>query len=94
MHRCEAALCYLAQTPFCLWGGGGEVTVGDHSKQFHVIQSLESGKHEKVASFPCRGRKYLRVYSWYSLPDLQHDQIPFIRISSLSVPEIRPLGTF
>ena len=36
MHRGEGALCYLAQTHFCLWGGGhsrGE----DHSKQFVVF---------------------------------------------------------
>ena len=36
----------------------------------------------------------LRIYSWYSLPDLKHDQKCFIRIPSLNVPEIRPLGTF
>ena len=51
-------------------------------------------KHEKVASFPCRGRKNLRVYSWYTMPDLKHYQKRFICISSLNVPEMKPLGTF
>ena len=51
-------------------------------------------KHEKVASLPCRGRNNLRIYSWRSLPDLKHDQKPFIRIPSLNVPEMRPSGTF
>ena len=58
-----------------------------------VIQSLKSGKHEKVASFPCRGRENLRIHSWYSLSDLKHDQKRFIRIPSLNGPEIEPSGT-
>ena len=37
-----------------------------------VIQLLESGKTQKVASFPCLGRKNLWIYSWYSLPDLKY----------------------
>ena len=36
----------------------------------------------------------LRIYSWYSLPVLKHDQKRFIRIPSLNVPEMRPLGSF
>ena len=47
-----------------------------------------------MASLSYRGRKNLRIYSWYSLPDLKHDQKCFIRISLLNVPEMRPLGTF
>ena len=43
-------------------------------------------KHEKVASFPRRGRESLRIYSWCSLSDLKHDQKCFIRM--------RPSGTF
>ena len=46
-------------------------------------------KLEKVASFPCRGRKNLGIYSWYSLPDLKHDQKRFIPILSLNIPEMR-----
>ena len=34
------------------------------------------------------------IYSWYYLPDVKHDQKSFIRIPSLNVPEMRPLGTF
>ena len=52
-----------------------------------VIQSL------KVASFPCRGRENLRIYSWYSLPDSKHDQRCFIRIPSLNLPKTRHLVT-
>ena len=37
-----------------------------------VIQLLESGKTQKVASFPCLGRKNLQIFSWYSLPDLKY----------------------
>ena len=59
-----------------------------------VTRSSKSGKHEKAASFPCRGRKNLRIYSWYSLLHLKHDQKRFIRIPSLNVQERRPLGTF
>ena len=51
-------------------------------------------KHEKVASFPCRGRKNLLIYSWYSLSDLKHDQKRLLRIPSLNVPEMRLSGTF
>ena len=51
-------------------------------------------KHEKVASFLCRGRMRLWVYSWHSLPDFKHDQKCFIRIPSVNIPEMRPLGTF
>ena len=36
----------------------------------------------------------LRIYSWYFLPDLKHDQKRFICIPSLNVPEMRPSGTF
>ena len=50
-------------------------------------------KHEKVASFLCRGKK-LWSYSWYSLPDFKYDQKRLIRIPSLNVPEMRPSGTF
>ena len=49
--------------------------------------------NEKVASFPCRGRKNFRFYSWYFLLDLKHDQKRFIRISSFNFPEMRLLGT-
>ena len=59
-----------------------------------VIQSLKSGKQEKAASFPCRSRKNLRIYSWYSLSHLKHNHKRFCRILSLYVPEMRPLGTF
>ena len=51
-------------------------------------------KHEKLASFQCRGRKNLGIYFWYSMPVLKHDQKRFIRFPSLNVPEMRPLGTF
>ena len=56
-----------------------------------VIQRTESGKIRKVASFPCRGRKILRVYFWYSLPDLKHDVKHFISIPLLNFPEKRAL---
>ena len=59
-----------------------------------VVQSLKSGKHEKVAYFPGRDKKNLQIYSRCSLPDLKHDKKHFIRIPSLNVPEMRPLGTF
>ena len=36
MHHGEGALCYLAQTSFCLWGVTA-VGEGGHSKQFHVF---------------------------------------------------------
>ena len=52
----------------------------------NVIQVLKSGKTQKVASFPCRGRKNVRIYSWYSLPDFKHHQKRSIRISSLTFP--------
>ena len=48
-----------------------------------VIQNLKIEKQETVALFPCRGRKNLRIYSWYSLSDLKHDQKRFIHILSL-----------
>ena len=35
MHRGEGALCYLAQTRFCLWGSQ---LLGGHSKQFNVLR--------------------------------------------------------
>ena len=41
---------------------------------------LNFKKHEEAASFSCQGRKNLGIYSWYSLPDLKHDQKRFIRI--------------
>ena len=56
-----------------------------------VIQSLRSRKHE-VASFPCRDWKNWRICSWYSLPELTHNQMRFIRIPSLR--EMRHLVTF
>ena len=61
-----------------------------------ILQSkiLKSGKIQKLASFPCRGRKNLPIYSWYSLPDLKHDQKRFIRLPSLNLPEMRHLGTY
>ena len=59
-----------------------------------VIQSLKSGKTGKMVSFPCRGGETCGFFSWYSLSDLKHDQKRFIRIPSLNVPEMRPLGTF
>ena len=37
MHRGEGALCYLAQTRFCLWGGHSCWGGGGHSKQFNVF---------------------------------------------------------
>ena len=39
-------------------------------------------------------RQEKRICSWFSLPDLKHDQKRFIHIPSLTVPEMRPLGTF
>ena len=54
-----------------------------------VIQSFKSGKTGKVASFPCRERTNLWIYSWHSLPD----QKRFIPIPPLNFPEMRPLGT-
>ena len=38
--------------------------------------------------------KNLRIYAWYSLSDLKHDQKRSVRFPSLIVPEMRPLGTF
>ena len=32
-----------------------------------VIKSLKSRETQKVVSFPCRSRKNLWIYSWYSL---------------------------
>ena len=43
---------------------------------------------KEVASFPCRSRKILWIYSWYSLPYFKHDQKRFIRIPSSNVPEM------
>ena len=57
-----------------------------------VVQSLKSGKTRKMASFSCRSRKSLRFFSWYSLPDLKHDQKRSIRIPSLNVPEMSLLA--
>ena len=51
-------------------------------------------KNKQMASFPCRSRKELRIYSWYSLPDLKDDQKRFIRIPSLDVQEMGHLNTF
>ena len=48
-------------------------------------------KHE---SSHVQAEKYLRIHSCYFLPNLKHDQKPFIRIPSLNVPEMRLLGTF
>ena len=59
-----------------------------------VIQSLKSGKHDKVALFPGRGKTNLRIYSWYYLPDIKHDQKRFICILSLNFQEMRPLSIF
>ena len=59
-----------------------------------VMQSLKGGKTRKVASFPCRSKKNLRIYSRYSLPDLKYDQKRFIRIPSLKFLETRPWSTF
>ena len=58
-----------------------------------MIQTLKSGKRQKMASFPYRGRKILWIYSCYSLLDLRHDQKLFIRILLLNFPEMRPLDT-
>ena len=44
----------------------------------YVIQSLKSGKTRKVTLFPFRGRKTLWIYSWCSLPDIEHDQKYFV----------------
>ena len=59
-----------------------------------VIQSSKVEKYEKMASFSRRGRKKLRIYSWYSLPDSKRDQNCFIRIPSSNLTEMRPLGAF
>ena len=59
-----------------------------------VIQSLKSRKIQKGCSVSCRGRRNLWIYSLYSLPDSKHDQKFYIRILSLHLPEMRPLGTF
>ena len=59
-----------------------------------VIQSLKSGKTQKVASLPRRGRKNLGIYSWYFLPDLKLREKGFICIPSVNFLEMRPLGTF
>ena len=48
-----------------------------------VIQNLKIEKHETVALFPCRGRKNLRIYSWYSFSYLKHDQKRIICILSV-----------
>ena len=55
---------------------------------------------KKLVSFPCRGYFhifhifFMRIYFWYSLPDLKHDQKRSISIPLLNVLEVRPLGTF
>ena len=43
-----------------------------------VIQNFKIEKQETVALFPCRGRKNLRIYCWYSFSDLKHDPKRFI----------------
>ena len=45
-----------------------------------VIQSLKSGKTRKSGLVPMSRQENLRIYSWYSLPDLKHDQKGFILI--------------
>ena len=77
--------------PLCL---ARNVLWTSESNFFKKTKKRKVEKQEKVASFPSRGRKNLRIYSWYSLPDFKHDQKRFIRIPSLNVPEMRPLGTF
>ena len=47
-----------------------------------------------MALFQCRGRKNVRIYFWYPLPDLKHDQKDFIRIPSLKVQEMRLWALF
>ena len=61
-----------------------------------VIQSLKSGKKTRKSSLvPMLRQENLRIYSWYSLPDLKHDQKRFIPIPSSNFPEMRPSkGTF
>ena len=41
-----------------------------------VIKSLKSREAQKVASFPCRGRKNLWIYSWYSLSNSRLETRP------------------
>ena len=39
-----------------------------------------------MASFPSRERINLRIYIWYSLPDLKHEAFRFVRIPLLNAP--------
>ena len=59
-----------------------------------VIQSLKRGKRRKSGLAPMSRQENVRIYFWCSLPYLKHDKKPFIRIPSLNVAEMRPLGTF
>ena len=52
----------------------------EYFRRFCNLKFEKWEKHEKVVSFSSRGRKNLRIYSWYCLPDLKHDQKRFIRI--------------
>ena len=51
-------------------------------------------KHEKLASFPYRGIKTLRIYSWYSLANFKCHEKGFICIHSLNFPKMRLQGPF
>ena len=59
-----------------------------------TIQRIKMKKYEKVASFPCQGRKILWIHFLYSLPDLKHDQKRFLDIPSPNFPGMRALCTF
>ena len=74
----------------------------------HPIECKGKESHAVLHSIECDGvdgpanqldsgapaMSRLLIYSWYSLPDLKPEQKHFISISSLNVPEMRPLHTF
>ena len=51
-------------------------------------------KTRKSSLVSMSSQENLRIYFWDSLPDLKHDQKHFISISSLHIPEMRPLSAF
>ena len=66
----------------------------EHFRRYFNPKTEKWKEHEKLASFPCKGMKSLRIYSWYSLPDFKYDEKHFTRILSLIFPEMRHFGTF
>ena len=59
-----------------------------------AIQSSKSGRTRKSGLVPMSRHEGLRIYSWYSLPDLKHEQKRFIRSPSLSVPAMALFSQF